>query len=61
MMFMHRMCVIPRGRRLCGAGILRLVRLHNLEVGFGCLLTMFMRERSPALGLHGYEFCHYYR
>jgi hypothetical protein len=33
---------IPQRHRLCGAGLLRLVRLHDLEVGFGCL----HRQRS---------------
>jgi hypothetical protein len=37
MMSIHRTCVIPRRRCSCGAGLHRLVRLHDLEVGFGCL------------------------
>jgi hypothetical protein len=30
----HRTCVIPRRCYSCGASLLRLVRLHDLEVGF---------------------------
>jgi hypothetical protein len=41
-MSIYRTCVIPRRRRTYGAGLLRLVRLHDLEAGFGCL----HRQRS---------------
>jgi hypothetical protein len=34
MTFVHRTCVIPRRRCSYGAGLLQLVRLHDLEVGF---------------------------
>jgi hypothetical protein len=33
----HHMCVIPRRPCSGGAGLLRLVQLHDLQVGFGCL------------------------
>jgi hypothetical protein len=43
-------------RRLCDAGLLRLVRLHDLEVGFGLSSsTTFMREHSRALSLQRYD------
>jgi hypothetical protein len=41
-MSIHRTCVISRRCRSCGASLLRLVRLHDIEVGFGCL----HRQRS---------------
>jgi hypothetical protein len=34
---MHRTCVIPRRRCSCDACLHRMVRLDDLEVGFGCL------------------------
>jgi hypothetical protein len=47
-MYIHHMCVIPRRRRSCGAGILRLVRLHDLEVGFSCLHRQHSCGNIPA-------------
>jgi hypothetical protein len=35
-MSIHHACVIPRRRCLCSDGLLQLVWLHDLEVGFGC-------------------------
>jgi hypothetical protein len=40
--FIYRTCVIPQSRYSCGAGLLWLVRLHELEVGFVSL----HRQRS---------------
>jgi hypothetical protein len=34
MTFVHRMCVIPQRSYSCGASLLRLVWLHDLEVSF---------------------------
>jgi hypothetical protein len=47
-MSIHRTCVIPRRRCSYGAGRHRLVRLHDLEVGFGCLHQQHSCGNVPA-------------
>jgi hypothetical protein len=44
----HRTCVIPRRRCSCGAGLYRLVRLYDLDVGFGCLHRQHSCGNVPA-------------
>jgi hypothetical protein len=43
----HCMCVIPQRRCSCGACLHRLVRLHDLEVGFGCLSRQCLCRNIP--------------
>jgi hypothetical protein len=44
----HRTCVIPQRHHSYGAGLLLLVRLHDLEVGFGCLHRQHSYGNVPA-------------
>jgi hypothetical protein len=44
----HATCVIPQRRRSFGAGLIRLVRLHDLEVGFGSLHRQCSCGNVPA-------------
>jgi hypothetical protein len=47
-MSIHRMCVIPWRRCSCSAGLVRLIRLHDTEVGFVGLHQQRLCGNVPA-------------